>query len=168
MTSDLLAYYRIHRSIFGVCPCCNEIFRLSDTNIYPSTRPRKDWLDRHDSDEDRVANTEERLEQEKSRIRKLAQKKGQREANKRLAIIDTVFTPRKIDPNDVRVVFHPVDYMVFRGMEKNRFRSVLLLDRQSDSKDRRALQNSIEETINQANYDWLTLRIDENGKVSEE
>ncbi|MFL6437691.1 MAG: Holliday junction resolvase-like protein [Terriglobales bacterium] len=166
MKSDLLTYYRIHRNVFGVCPCCNQIFRLSDSNIYLRKKPKNDWLDRYDHAEERVTRSETLLLEQEKPIRKLAQDTARRIARSKVSSM--VCMPRNVDPEDVKLLFHPVDYIVFRGMGTKRFRSILLLDRKSPSKDRQALQRSIAKTVEQRDYDWLTLRIGENGKVSEE
>ncbi|MFM1756945.1 MAG: hypothetical protein RL621_1932, partial [Bacteroidota bacterium] len=31
---DILIFFEYQRQIFGICPCCGDFFRLSDTKIY--------------------------------------------------------------------------------------------------------------------------------------
>ena len=31
---DMLIFFEYQRQIFGICPCCGDFFRLSDTKIY--------------------------------------------------------------------------------------------------------------------------------------
>jgi predicted Holliday junction resolvase-like endonuclease len=57
---------------------------------------------------------------------------------------------------------------VFNGMKNNEIKNLLLLDRQTKSADHRRLQNSIEKTIERGNFEWVTLRVEENGKIKEE
>ena len=47
-------------------------------------------------------------------------------------------------------------------------KNIVLLDRKSKSPDHRGLQKSIEKTIVKGNYDWLTLRVLEDGSIKEE
>ena len=83
--------------------------------------------------------------------------------------IDPVFTPRKLDPDDAKVIFHPIDYVVFNGMKKgSSIRNTVLLDRQEKGKPHRSLQRSIERVVESENYEWQTLRVQEDGKINAE
>lgn len=43
---DILIFFEYQRQIFGICPCCGDFFRLSDTKIYKDERKSSDWLDK--------------------------------------------------------------------------------------------------------------------------
>jgi predicted Holliday junction resolvase-like endonuclease len=47
-------------------------------------------------------------------------------------------------PDDAKIIFHPIDYVVFDGMKKESIKNIILLDRQEKGTDHRALQRSIE------------------------
>jgi len=83
--------------------------------------------------------------------------------------IDPVFTPRKLNPDDAKVIFHPIDYIVFNGMKAPEpIKNIILLDRQAIGTDHRALQKSIEKVVEHENYEWQTLRVQEDGKIKVE
>lgn len=167
MKQDLLGFYRVQRKIFGICPRSGEIFRLSDCKVFLRTKPKRDWKDKLDHQSDRLDQMEERLDQEEERLREPARKKGRQQALLTIKRLDPVFTPRNLNPDDAKVLFHPVDYVVFNGMKTASIKNLLLLDRLAIAPERRALQESIEKTISKANYEWVTISIDDNGKVHE-
>jgi predicted Holliday junction resolvase-like endonuclease len=168
MKTDIIKFFTIQRQIFGVCPHSGQFFRLSDCKIYRKTKPTHDWMDKLESEDARLDGIEERIEDKKEEIKAKAQKKGREEANRHVKKIDRVFTPRKINPDDAKVLFHPIDYVVFNGMKNNEMKNLLLLDRQTKSADHRRLQNSIEKTIERGNFEWVTLRVEDNGEIKEE
>ncbi len=169
MRSDLLYYFTLQRGIFGVCPCCGELFRLSDAQVFIRTRPVKDWMDRLNAEDERLGRLEERLEEQKEALREKARVRARLEASKVVRKIDRVFAPRRLNPDDAKTILHPVDFLVFNGMKEGpAIRKLILLDHESRSADRRRLQKSIEQTVSQGRYEWRTLRVDEVGRVKEE
>lgn len=167
MKSDLAAMYRIQRSIFGICPHSGRLFRLSDCKIFQRTKPKSDWMDGIIQASQRLDQIENTLDEREEGLREAARKKGRRLAMRAVRGIDPVFTPRKLNPDDAKVLFHPVDYVVFKGMKSGLMKRILLLDGASTSKDRIALQRSIAKAVEKENYEWLTIRVDDDGGVHE-
>ena len=168
MKSDIVKFFAMQRQIFGICPHSGQLFRLSDCKVYRKVKPTHDWMDKLESEEVRLDGIEERIESKKDEMQEKAREKGRQEAGKQIKKVDRVFTPRKLNPDDAKVLFHPIDYVVFNGMKNNEIKNLLLLDRQTKSADHRRLQNSIEKTIERGNFEWVTLRVEENGKIKEE
>jgi predicted Holliday junction resolvase-like endonuclease len=83
-------------------------------------------------------------------------------------IVSPVRKPHNLNPDDAKVIFHPIDYVVFDGMKKESIKNIILLDRQEKGTDHRALQRSIEKVVERENYEWQTLRVQEDGKIKEE
>ena len=75
------------------------------------------------------------------------------------------FVGRKIAPQDVKVLFDPVDYVVFHGMTERTCASVLLVDRPPSNRGREAIHRSLEAVIKKGNLDWETYRITDDGEV---
>lgn len=169
MKSDILKFFSLQRQIFGICPNSGQFFRLSDCKVYIRTRPTRDWMDNLNMEAQRLDVMEERIDEREEAMREKAREKGRREAGRLIRRIDNVFTPRRLNPDDAKVVFHPIDYIVFNGMKNAAsMRNIVLLDRQTRSSDHRRLQHSIEKTIERGNYEWLTLRVLDNGSIKEE
>jgi len=168
MRSDILKFFTLQRQIFGICPKCNDLFRLSDTKIYLKEKPVKDWMDKLDSEEERVYYLEGKIKEEKLELQKKAQVKGRRAALVKVKKIDPVFTPRNLNPDDAKVILHPIDYIVFNGMKKKPMKNIILLDRKMKGADYRWIQKSIERVIEKENYEWQTLRVQEDGNIRNE
>jgi predicted Holliday junction resolvase-like endonuclease len=168
-TSQIVDFFTLHRQIFGVCPHCREIFRLSDCHVFLKKRPVHDWMDELARMKDRLARMEERLEAEREEMAEKAREAGRRRAQRAVKRIDPIFTPRRLNPDDAKVIFHPIDYVVFDGMKGGeRIRNIVLLDREGTGAEHRRLQKSIERAVVRGRYEWRTLRVREDGTVSVE
>ena len=96
-----------------------------------------------------------------------ARAKGRKSAQKRIKTIDQVFSPRSLHADDAKVLLHPIDYIVFKGMNSsNLINGIVLLDRFSKDDQRKRLQRSIQKAIETRNYEWITLRVAEDGTIS--
>ena len=62
-------------------------------------------------------------------------------------------------------MFHPVDFLVFNGMKNNDITNLVLFDREVKERGQKALQKSIEKTVSRENYEWITMRVLEDGSV---
>lgn len=167
MRREILRFFNVQRSIFGICPCCNRFIRLSDCHIFHGRSPGRTWLDRMEAKENRLSRKEEALEERLSVEREKAREVARREARKRISLIDPVFIPRKLDADDAKVVFHPVDFAVFCGLKSRQgsVTRIVLLDRESKDGTRRRLQRSVETAVAKRRFDWHTVRVKEDGSV---
>ncbi len=169
MSNDIIRFFAIQRSIFGLCPCCGELFRLSDTKVFLKTKPKKDWMDILRARDGRLDQVEERIDDTEESLREKARVAGRRTAQLAIRRIDPVFAPRRLNADDAKVLFHPVDYVVFRGMkDQGRIREIILLDGETTAPERMRLQKSIEKAVASGNYEWLTVRVQEDGAIAEE
>jgi predicted Holliday junction resolvase-like endonuclease len=169
MSKDIVRFFAIQRSIFGLCPCCGELFRLSDTKVFLKTKPKKDWMDILRARDGRLDQVEERIDDTEEALREKARVAGRRTAQLAIRRIDPVFAPRRLNADDAKVLFHPVDYVVFRGMKGHgTIREIILLDGETTAPERMSLQKSIEKTVGSGNYEWLTVRVQEDGAIVEE
>lgn len=169
MKSEMVKFFSLQRQIFGICPECQDFFRLSDCNIFLKKKPIPDWMDEIIKEKERLTGLEEKLEEKRGGLQKQAREKGRKLGQKAVRKIDPVFTPRKLNPDDAKVIFHPIDFIVFNGMKKiDSIKNIILLDREEKGKDHRSLQKSIERVVERENYEWQTLRVKEDGKIKVE
>ncbi len=170
--NDLFKFFSLQRQIFGVCPNTGKVFRLSDCNIYLKKKPEHDWMRRLDIEYDKTEKAEQKLDEKEEQIREKAKEKGRKEASKRTRKIDRIFSPLKLNADDSKVIFHPVDFIVFNGMKKitpnTQMKEIVLLDSRKTSSDKKRLQQSIDKVIKKENYEWITMRVLENGGIKEE
>lgn len=153
------------KRIYGICPCCGEPFRLSDTALYTKTAPAKTLFEKMDDERARLERCAERFDAREAEIREEARRLGQMEARRRLREIAPFFVARKIDPQDVKLLFHPVEYVVFRGMQTDRCASVDFIDHPARSRERERIQRSLNHAIKAGNLEWQTFRIGDDGRV---
>lgn len=101
-----------------------------------------------------------------------AREKGRKQATKMIKKVDKVFLPQKLNPDDAKVIFHPVDFVVFNGMKAGAngeaLKSVVLLDSEKKTTQNKQIQKSIIQAIDKENYEWLTIRVDNVGTITEE
>jgi len=165
---SLTEAFREFGRIYGICPCCGELFRLSDAHVFAPTRPPKSPFDEVADRWQHFELQVERFETREGRIRAQARLAGQRAARRRLRDIVPFFLKRRVNPNDVKVLFSPLHYVAFRGMTDGECKSVEFIDEPARTKVQGALQESVYRTITAGNLEWCTLRIGEDGIVTME
>ena len=170
MKKDVIEFYSSLRQIFGVCPHCGEIFRLSDCKLYQKKKPAVDWKEKIDNEILRLDDLEERLEEKIEKAKEAAREVGRQKANRLVKKIDPIFRPLKLNPDDAKVIFHPIDFVVFNGMKagNDSIKNIILLDKHNKTSEDLQIQKSIEKAVDKSNYEWLTLRVDERGQIKEE
>ena len=128
--NQLLKFFQLQRQIFGVCPHSGKIFRLSDCQVYVKSKnkPETDWLQKIENSQVRIDNAEENLDEREEEIRDAAKVAGRNEAARMVKKIDKIFHPLKLNPDDTKVVFHPVDFIVFNGMKTGQIKNLIFMD----------------------------------------
>ena len=159
------------QEILGICPCCGEIFRLVEAKfLFPQQRPKScEYLEllalesRSNAEQDRISDAElrfeERFERQKERLREEARSL----VKLRMKKIDPTFTGRNIDPQDVKAVFHPVEYIVFQGLCEVAVRKVRFLSRSPKTKAQDALVQSMDQTVQRGNVEFETMHLKDDG-----
>lgn len=165
---NLANAFRGFGQIYGICPCCGELFRLSEARVFTPSLPVKTPFDEVAENWLRLDLQVERFEAREARVRAEARLVGQRAARRRLRSIVPFFLKRRVDPNDVKVLFTPVHYVAFRGMTDRNCSSVDFIDTPAVAKQQEVLQESMFQAISAGRMAWWTLRIDEDGRVSTE
>ena len=166
-----LIFFQYQRQIFGICTCCGEFFRLSDCKLYQDAKAPTDWLDKLEKEEKRIDLLEEKINEEMDLMKQQAREKGRLTANKMVKAVDKVFHPQQLNPDDAKVIFHPVDYVVFNGMKDEGaegMKNILLLDGEKKTTEGKAIQKSIMKAVDKGNYEWITLRVENDGSIKEE
>lgn len=169
---DMLIFFEYQRQIFGICPCCGDFFRLSDTKIYKDERKSTDWLDKLGKEEEKIQLLQEKLDEDMDFYKEQAREKGRKQATKMIKKVDKVFLPQKLNPDDAKVIFHPVDFVIFNGMKAgsngDALKSIILLDSEKKTTDQKRIQKSIIQSVEKENYEWLTIRVDNDGSITQE
>ena len=93
-----------------------------------------------------------------------ARETGRKQADKLIKKADPIFARLKLNSDDAKVVFHPLDYEVFNGMKAKDLRSLTILHSKEKPKDLLPVQESVINTIAKGNYDCLTMNVEIGGK----
>lgn len=130
-----------------------------DVKISCDTRYRPDWLDRLEkkqgSWEDRIAGLEEK---EKELRQDAIDKATRTKLPQLLKRVVPTFVRSKLNPLDVKSIFHPIDFVAFDGMNEGDVDQVVLMDRKTTDKSRKAIQRSISNAIESEAVEWKTVR----------
>lgn len=169
--NELLELLQEFRKILCICPCCGEIVRVSDLRLKIKGTTIKTWLDNYQKKEQDILKKEERFDEREGKLREIATEKGRKEAEKvfNKAISKAVlpsFGALKLDPFDIKPLLHPIDFVVFKGMNKRETISdIIFLSRKYKILSLNLLRQQIQKVISQKKYEWQVARIDENGKI---
>ncbi len=160
------------QEILAVCPCCGDIFRLVEGKFLFPQRPTKtcEYLQVVGL-ESRVANEDERIGAAEERFAEKLQAQqqalielGRKRAKKKLKKIDPVFSGRDIDPQDVKVIFDPVEYVIFHGLNSSDGVDLVeFVSRSPDSRAHEVVVKSIEKTIQNGDVEFETLHMKDDG-----
>ena len=167
MTNDIINFFEVERQIFGICPKCNDFFRLSECNIFLKGEKTQDWMDKLKKSQERLDVQTEMIEEKREELQAVANEKGRKQAQEVIKSIDRVFTPKGLNADDAKVIFNPIDYVVFNGMngEEKTINNVVLLDRERTDNNSKKIQRSIEKAIEAGNYEWKTIIISDTGEI---
>jgi len=208
---DLIRFFRAARHLWGKCPSCGQLFRLSDAAISYGSSPPNDWLKRLQQREGRLEGREGDLQtwhedlefrerELRSQVRDLAQRERQmskmvkaeavrmlkedpkmkkvitdarREGaqKSRTALLGTLFErlapfARNFahDPNDLRPILNPVDFVCFDGLTASReVEKVTFIEVKSGTSTPTPAQRSIETAIRDRRVAFELWQIGERG-----
>lgn len=170
MNADLAASFRKLGPILAVCPCpcCQSIFYVSESRPFLVGKRPSSIVDRLRLAERRIEEQQEALMLIESELREKAAKAGLRATKKLLKKIDPVFSGSGYDPQDVKVIFSPVTYVVFDGLSSANVEKIKLLAHRPQDAATEKIQRSIERTIQNGNFEFRVLRVNNEGQVSPE
>lgn len=115
MLQQVIKFYDALRNIFGVCPACSELFRVSDGKLYTKKKPAVDWKEQLDREIDRLDALEIKIMDKIAASREAARLSGRSSAARLIRKLDHVFSPLKLNCDDCKLIFHPVDFVIFDG-----------------------------------------------------
>jgi predicted Holliday junction resolvase-like endonuclease len=163
------------QEVLGICPCCGELFRLIEAKfVFPKRLPRPCEflellaLERHCGDEDaRMTAAEERFEQKFADQCEQLREEARIRVKRRMKIIDPTFTARNIDPQDVKAIFHPVEYIVFNGLcSGGGVDHLKFISRTPQTRAQEILVNSMDATVRGGNIEFEILHLKNDGSFA--
>lgn len=174
----IIIFLNEYQYIYGLCPCCHEIFKLSECKMqFPSLQKKDDPFFQLKQFEKQVDNAYSALEKydEKSNraieeAQKRARKQGQLLAKRNLKKIDPIFSGRNIDPQDVKTIFDPVEFVVFNNMnsEYGQIKDIEFICLNPKSKKKELAAKSVSSAIKKGNIEFVTIRVAKDGTIDTE
>jgi len=166
--NSIVSTFQNFRQVLCLCPCCGDIHRLSDLHLRYRGAIKKTWLDTYNEKEGKIQKQEDSFLEKEKKIREKAREQGRKLAQESIKkALAPDFKRLHLDPYDIKPLLHPVDFLVFKGMnEQKTIDQILLLSKHTKNKDLNAIRSSVKDVIQKGEYDWKTLRVDEAGKIS--
>jgi predicted Holliday junction resolvase-like endonuclease len=163
------------QEVLAICPCCGEIFRLVEAKfIFPQKQPKEcEYLElvslenKVGCEDERLTSAEERFEEKLSGLKEQLVERGRKQAKKKLKKIDPTFSAKDINPQDVKVIFDPVEYVIFHGLNSEHgVKLVEFVSRSPESKTQETIVKTIEKSIKNGNVEFETLHMKDDGSFA--
>jgi len=169
LVEPFLEIFNKFKTILCLCPECQHIMRLSDLHLRSKFEAPKTWLDDYEFDKSKVKLKEEKFEQEKQQIKDVATAKGRLVVQKIVKkSLDEKFAKLNFNPYDIKVLNHPIDFVIFNGNYDKCVRDVTLLTYKNSNPLLENLHKGIAKVIEAKAYDWKVVRISNEGEVKYE
>ncbi|MGD0549266.1 MAG: Holliday junction resolvase-like protein [Candidatus Bathyarchaeia archaeon] len=164
---NLAGFFETQRIIFGICPHCQALFRLSDIKISYKRRFSKDWFDNLQDEEEEAEEERMKLQETLQEIRRKTVERSRRvHLPKMLRQADPVFTPLGYYPQDVKAIFDPLDFVIFDGMNLHqKVKRIVFVDEQTTNSEIRRVQSSIQAAIRKDRYEFQSVRLTKTGQI---
>jgi len=167
LTTSFLGMFQQFKTILCICPKCNSLLRFSDLHLRAKGKAPKTWLDSYDSKGQKVESEENKFDEKEKGIREQARERGR--AKVPILVrqsMDTQFAKLKYDPYDIKPLLHPVDFVIFDGMNKKAMQNVILLSKRTTNDYLQTLQKSVVRAVESKMYDWKIARVSVDGQIA--
>jgi predicted Holliday junction resolvase-like endonuclease len=150
-----------------MCPHCGDILRLSDLQLRFDGECSKTWLDHYEGQERRFQAKLQEFDEMETSLRDQATNRGRMKVPSTIRkSMSSEFIKLRFDPYDIKSILHPVDFIVFNGMNNNsKLEDIIFLSRKTENIQLIKLRKSIEKIIDNYRYDWQVLRVDTHGRI---
>ena len=164
---EMFRDFQEFRKILCVCPDCNTLVRVSDLKLIIKEKDGNTWLDKYEKKNSQMNLKEEKFEEIKSKSREEAVNKGRIEAGKVFnKAINPTFKALKYNPFDLKPILNPIDFIVFKDMDKKDVvNDIVLLSEKIKNNFLNTIRAQIKNCVTKKNYEWQVARINEKGKI---
>ena len=166
--TELAQEFQEFRRILCICPCCGELVRVSDLHIRSKGKVQRTWLDKY---EKKVQIIEEKIcefEEKEKEMREEAHQKGRLAAEERIYnTIHPCFRDITVNPNDIKPILHPIDFIIFQNMNKGPdINEIMFFSMHQPDKTLQKIRDDINDLITERSYEWIEVRIDDKGDMA--
>lgn len=165
--TELFEEFQEFRRILCVCPCCGELVRVSDLRLKAKGPAVRTWLDDYEKKEKEIEKREVSFDEQEEGLREKAREKGRKEAKKVFnRAVCSSLKALKLDPFDVKPILNPIDFVVFKGMNKMQSVSdIILLSQEHKCPSLDIVRRQIKIAVEKTKYEWQVARIDDRGNI---
>ncbi len=141
--------------------------RLSDLHLQYTGKAPRTWLDKYESEVLSFQEKEALFREKERQIREKSVERGRKQVPPLIRkCLCPEFKALKYDPYDIKPLMHPVDFVVFDGLNEGvGVKNVTFLSRKTSNPDLNMILGSLKKTIQKNGYDWKVARISMEGKV---
>jgi len=146
--------------------------RLSDLDLQYEGKAPETWLDKYEAKMLELEKKEEKFEEKEKDLRKKATEKGRAQVPILIKkCFDKDLAKLPYDPYDIKPIWHPVDFVVFNGLNKfNEKKSdviddIVFVSKKSKDKELEKVRKSVKEIVENESYDWRIARVTDKGVV---
>jgi predicted Holliday junction resolvase-like endonuclease len=164
---NLLFMFQSSRRILCVCPCCGDIVRLSDLSLSYKGKSYKTWMDTYERKIMTLETKTEKFEEKEQEIRDKAAERGRKKVEERICgMMCNEIAKLKYNPYDIKAIWHPVDFVVFDGMNnEDSISDITFLSRKIDDPNLNKVREMVKECVVKKKYEWMVARISIDGKM---
>ena len=156
-----------------ICPCCGELFRVAELSLRYTGKFERTILDDLRQHEKRLEEKQEglvrhldRFDTEEHALRQAAAERGRKRMKRLIRRIDPSMSKLQFVPQDIKVIAHPVDLIVFDGLNSggNRIKNIVFIAR-SKAKTYKGLRRSVARALEKGKFIWETVQVSVEGTV---
>ena len=96
---------------------------------------------------------EEKIMEKIEAASEVARESGRKDAKKLIKKIDPIFSHLRLDANDAKVLFQPVDFLVLNGMHNDCIKNLIFLDQFTITPSQLQMQNIVIKCIEKRQYE---------------
>jgi len=176
MPDSFIDTFQQLKTILCICPHCRSMLRLSDLNLRDKRKAPTTFLDEYDLEgkkidkrDEKIGDKENEFAEKEKAIRDESVKRGRSKVLKTvLNSMDDHFAKMKYNPYDIKPILHPIDFVIYEGMNEKKMNDVVFLSKKTENPYINKLHMSINEIVNKELYDFKVARIDIDGSVKYE
>jgi predicted Holliday junction resolvase-like endonuclease len=165
--------FQAFSGILVICPCCGELLRVAELSLRYTGKFERTVLDDLRQHEKRIEKKQEaldrqldRFEEKEAALRQAAAERGRNRMKRLIRRIDPSIGKLKYDPQDIKVIAHPVDLIVFDGLNSggSHIKNIIFIAR-SKVQTYKGMRRSLARTLEKGKFLWETVQVSVEGKV---
>lgn len=167
--ASLLDTFQSFRTILCVCPKCGGLHRLSDLRLRYKGRTPLTWLDSFEAKMQALDEKTQKFEEKEQMLRDEAAARGSRKLQSVICkAMEPCLSRLKLNPYDIKLVTHPIDFVVFDGLKDEKLDDVMFLSKKTINAQLNAVRREVRKAVENGAYDWKVARVDIDGEITYE